>query len=143
VAVHCGDARLAEDLVQEALLRACADWRTVRRMQSPAGWVFRVAVNLAASHHRRRSAESRAYRRAAGHPPAADAPSPETAVDLRAALAALPERERQVVVLRYLLDLSTDEAGEAMRISPGAVRSLTHRAVARLRSHNMEAAHVD
>lgn len=134
VALHCGSRQLAEDVVQEALLRACVRWRTVRRLQSPFGWSFRVATNLAASHYRRRSAEERAYKRSSsGHVASAGPDDVETHQLLHSALLALPVRQRQAVVLRYLVDLTPAETAEALGLSVGAVRTLTHRAMTRLR----------
>ncbi len=52
-----GDRWLAEDLAQEALVRACERWSSVRRLDSPIGWTFRVGVNLSRSSLRRRAAE--------------------------------------------------------------------------------------
>lgn len=136
LAHHTGDRWLAEELAQDALIRACARWdRDVSAMQSPLGWTFRVGVNLARSHFRRRLAERRAMARHGAQRPS-DTPDPrsEDVVDVRAALALLPSRQREAVVMRYFLDLSAAEVGDVLGMSPGAVRVLTHRAVAVLRT---------
>ena len=59
VSYHCGDVHVAEELVQEALVRACRRWSRVSGMASPEGWAYRVAVNLATSRWRRQQAERR------------------------------------------------------------------------------------
>lgn len=46
---YCGDVHVAEELVQEALVRACRRWAHVSKLSSPEGWTYRVAVNLANS----------------------------------------------------------------------------------------------
>ncbi len=134
LAHHCGDVHLAEELVQEALVRACRRWSRVSTLQSPQGWTYRIAVNLANSTFRRRRAERRALER---HGPATDTRSdPDTADHLavREALAQLTAAQREAVILRYFLDLSTDQAAELMGSTPDAVRALTHRAVVALRA---------
>ena len=65
LALLTGDADLAEELAQETIVRVCRDWRKVSSMDAPGAWAHRVAVNLAHSHFRRRSAARRALARAA------------------------------------------------------------------------------
>lgn len=131
LAHYTGDARLAEEFAQDALIRAGDRWARVGHMRSPAGWTFRVGANLAHSHFRRRAAERRALQRHG--PPDESQPDPADALAVQRALQDLPDRQRQAVVLRYYLDLSPDEAGEVLGVSGQAVRNLTHRAIATLR----------
>lgn len=131
---YCGDVHVAEELVQEALTRACQNWRRVGSLESPEGWTYRVAVNLANSAWRRTRAERRAYRRhglAPGHHVEASTPD---RVAVRGALASLTEPQREAVVLRYYLDLSAEQAAHVLGTTPGAVRGLTHRALRHLRA---------
>lgn len=133
LAHHCGDAHLAEELAHEALIRAGDRWEKVRRLESPAGWTFRVGANLAASSFRRRGAERRANERTlAGRRTAHRDPDAGESVAIREALAALPERQRRVVILRYYLDLSAEQTGDLLGLRAGAVRMQTHRALAAL-----------
>lgn len=67
--------------------------------------------------------------------PAAHVPGPDEHPDLFAALQALPEMQRKVVVLRHWLGLSVRETAHDLRISEGTVKSHSSRAVASLRSH--------
>lgn len=67
LALHTGDLHLAEELAQEALLRACRKWSHVGRLESPGGWAYRVGVNLA-SKQVPPSTDSPARTRAAGRP---------------------------------------------------------------------------
>jgi RNA polymerase sigma factor (sigma-70 family) len=134
LSLYVGDRYLAEELAQEALLRACRQWPAVSRMDSPGGWTWRVAVNLANSHFRRRRAAARASRRlAAGEDVGRHDPDAAAAVAVRQAVAALPERQRTAVVLRYAQQLSVEETAVFMGVSSDAVRSLTKRAAASLR----------
>ena len=131
LSLHCGDVETARELTQETLVRACQHWRKVRRMDEPAAWVTRVAINLSLSHHRRRTVRRR-------HAAAAPEPSrdPADATDgwvVRAALATLPERQRTALVLRYFEDLGVVEVAELMGVSPSAVKKLTARGMEQLR----------
>lgn len=130
---YCGDVHLAEEFVQEALVRACRRWGHVTQLESPEGWTYRVAVNLANSTLRRRRIEQRVLRRdrrGAGVHWDHDATD---RVVLAAALGELTSRQREAVILRFFLDLSADQAAHLMGTSSGAIRALTHRAVERLR----------
>lgn len=61
------------------------------------------------------------------------------AVAVRRALDALPEKQRRIVVMRYVLDLSAEQTGTALGMSAGAVRMQCHRALASLHSTLAEA----
>ncbi|GAA2388089.1 SigE family RNA polymerase sigma factor [Dactylosporangium salmoneum] len=130
-----GDRGHAEDLLQTALLRAARRWRSVQ--DAPEAYVRRILVNL--SHDRRRLLFRRP--REAPLPPdpdlvrGADAGLERVAErdSVVAALAALPVRQRQVIVLRYFEDLSVDQTAELLRCTPGTVKSHASRALSRLR----------
>ena len=66
LSLYLGDRAIAEELAQEALLKACRRWERVSQLESPGGWTWRVARNLAKSHLRRRRAERRARARLGG-----------------------------------------------------------------------------
>lgn len=130
--VHTGDIAEAQDVVQEAFSRALPRWPTLREYDDPVAWVRKVAWNLATSRWRR-------VRRlvALGHPDS-DRPVPEPTPDrvaLRAALAELPERHRQAIVLHYLADLSVSEIAVMTGAAEGTVKSWLHRARAALAVH--------
>lgn len=118
----------AEDAVQEAFMRAYDRWATVQHHERPRAWVVRVALNLATSWWRR-------YRRERGSPP--DRPAPPDArpmdIDLVRLVWALPKRQRQVVALRVLADLSVADTAEALGMAEGTVKATLHRALRRLR----------
>ena len=130
----CGDRAVAEELTQEAFARAHRDWDKVRALDQPAGWVRRVALNLATSSWRRRQAERRAYGRlAAGTETATSDADVADAVAVRDAVGRLPELQRDVIVLRFYLGVSVEEVAALLGRSRTAVTSLTGRAVAALR----------
>jgi RNA polymerase sigma-70 factor (sigma-E family) len=130
---HFGDPVLAEDLAQDALVRACDRWETVGDLESPVGWAYRVGVNLGNSWFRRRAAERRARQR---HGPDAEVHRDRDVADRLAvpeALQQLTRQQREAIVLRHFLGLSTHETAEVLGSTPGAVRGLTHRASGVLR----------
>ncbi|SHN26434.1 SigE family RNA polymerase sigma factor [Cryptosporangium aurantiacum] len=124
-----GDRAEAQDLVQEAFVRAWMRWATVSRYQDPAAWVRQVAWRLAVSRWRRtRTALAFAHRQREQHAPP---PDPEH-VTLVAALATLPENQRRAVVLHHLADLSVAEIAEQEGAAVGTVKSWLHRGRAAL-----------
>ena len=133
--LYVGDVAIAEELAQEALLRACQRWERVSALESPGGWTWHVARNLATSHLRRRSAERRAATRVAAAPDRSEpTDGHDDAEEVRRAIAALPDRQKTALVLRHYLDLSVEDTARRMGITADAVRSLTKRAVADLRT---------
>ncbi len=127
-----GDRVEAEDVAQEAMLRlwrAAADWQPGGA--KPSTWLYRVTANLAVDRLRK---SGRAVGLDDGPEPEDDAPGPEDRlqragrmVALDAALARLPERQRQAVVLRHVEGLSNPEISEVLGIGVEAVESLTAR----------------
>ena len=125
------DPNEADDLLAEAFSRAWAHWRTVRTHPVPEAWIVRTALNL----HRDRWRRSRRVVIARPTDPTAVAPIDEF-VDpaLLAAIRALPERQREVVALRVLLDLSVEQTAAELDIAPGTVTTHLRRALATLRA---------
>ena len=122
---------LAEEAVQEALVRAWARSQRGEGIDSLTAWVATVAANILRSGLRRRVVERRARRRLGARAQEAGEPSEASAVarvDVGRAIRALPPRQRQVVVLRYFADLDTAEIGRALRMREGAVRAALYRA---------------
>jgi RNA polymerase sigma-70 factor (ECF subfamily) len=130
LAVALGDADLAREAADEAMLRAYARWSSVGAMDNPGGWVFRVGLNWATSWWRRTRRE-RPLPVEERHPQVA---GPDADTDAVTALAALPLAQRAVVVCRVLLELSTAETATVLGIAEGTVKSRLARALAGLRT---------
>jgi len=125
-----GSREDAADCAQEACARACADWTKLTRSGSPVPWVVRVSSNLAIDRWRR---EQRTRARDASSMVPVFDPGPER-LDLYCALDALPRRQRDVLVLRHLADLSEAAVAELLGCSVGTVKSNASRARAALRA---------
>jgi len=132
-----GDAGLAEDLAQTALANAYAYWSRLRRAEDPDRYLIRILINThRSSFRKRRLAESLSGIMSTDHTRelAAD---PTGAIDDRgaimAALAGLPARQREVIVLRYWLDLTEVQVAALLDCSVGNVKSQASRALAKLR----------
>lgn len=121
----------AADAVQEAFVQADRIWdSSLHGYADPAGWVRRVAINrlLNGERNRRRREEILATIR-----PVADDDLTTDLLDLRRAVAALPDRMRAAVCLHYLADLSVAEVAAALEVTEGTVKSNLHDARTRLR----------
>ncbi|HEX2702693.1 MAG TPA: SigE family RNA polymerase sigma factor [Solirubrobacteraceae bacterium] len=134
-----GDLAEAEDLVQECLLRVARHWPRVRGMDHSGAYARRVLVNLALDGSKRRSRRRDELASHDGVPPdgnAREVPASDAGVansELIEALAALPPRQRAVLVLRYFEDLSEVQVAVVLDCSLGTVKSTASRALARLR----------
>jgi RNA polymerase sigma-70 factor (sigma-E family) len=131
VTANVGDVQLAEDLVAEAFAKAWMAWPKVSRHPAPRAWVVRSALNAGVSWWRKRRRELPL----ADHDAAAPADM-GAGVDatLMAALRRLPTREREVVVLRVLLDLDGDTTAKVLGITTGTVGAHLSRAVTSIRA---------
>jgi RNA polymerase sigma-70 factor (sigma-E family) len=130
LSLHTGSLDVAEDLAQQTLLTVWRHWRKVRAADNPRAWAWRVALNAATSHHRRR----RLWARHGDGPVTSRPPSDEeAALVVRDAVAALPGRQRSVLVLRYFVDLSVAETASVLGVAEGTVKATAHQALERLR----------
>jgi RNA polymerase sigma-70 factor (ECF subfamily) len=130
MAIVTRDLHVAEDVTADAFARALAAWNRVSNMESPAGWTYRVALNLARRRARRAAIEQRLLRRIA--PEHAGVP-PERATEVWDAVRALPPRARTAIALRYAAELSEAEVAAAMNVAVGtasATLSAARRALA-------------
>ncbi len=137
-----GDRATAEDLLQTTLLRTFVHW--TKASQSPRAYANQVLLNLARDRGRqqvrRRTSttgdmESLVERLASDTSDQAEGPVGqlvERQTMLRA-LDSLPDRQREVVVLRFYMDMSVSETADILRIPEGTVKSTVSRAIERLR----------
>ena len=126
-----GDEQTALDAVQEAFTRAVEKRRSFRRRGPLEAWVWRIVVNQArkraAAGTRRASAPGEKLRGRGTGGPDADA-------DVRGAVAALPERQRLAVFLRYYADLDYSAIATALGIETGTVAATLNAAHRKLES---------
>lgn len=116
--------------MQEALVRAWIRSERGERLESLPAWVAAVALNQTRSGWRRAMAERRARHRMPQRA-AVQAPPSEDHLEVARALSTLPRRQREVAVLRYLLEMNTTEVAAALGIGEGTVKS----SLARARAH--------
>ena len=128
-----GSRAVAEELAQEALVRAWQRWDRVCQLDAPEAWTVRVGLNLAGSWHRRRRAEWRANRRSNAGDVVAEVDH-AGAVAVREAVSALPERQRGVIVARFFLGYDVATTAEMLGCAEGTVKATTHQAIGRLRT---------
>lgn len=126
-----GSGWVAEDIAQEAFLRAHRDWGSVGLLDSPAAWVRRVAINLATSRFRRMRTEARALVRL-GREATAVTPLAAESEMFWDEVRRLPRRQAQALALRYVDDLTTAEIAEVLSVAEGTVRALLHQGRTRL-----------
>jgi RNA polymerase sigma-70 factor (ECF subfamily) len=119
-------ASAAEDLTQDAFLRAHRDWDRVGRFEHPGAWVRRVATNLAMSRFRRLRAEARALLRIADGKRIGEM-NPE-ASEFWAEVRRLPPRQAQAVALHYVEDRSVDDIAATLEVSAASVKTHLQRA---------------
>ncbi|WIG58579.1 MAG: hypothetical protein OJF49_001325 [Ktedonobacterales bacterium] len=136
----------AEDAVQEASLRAWQAWSTLRNVDAVRPWLLQITLNVCRQWRRGLKGRQQAHMQPLPddadaeqvHPLALLDADPGTsnhtgALDLRAAINALPSDLRIVVVLRFYAGLDATEIGRVLSIPAGTVRSRLHRAFTRMR----------
>jgi RNA polymerase sigma-70 factor (ECF subfamily) len=127
VSVVLGE-REAADATAEAFVRAYERWGSVGGHPNAIGWVVTTALNYQRSRWRR----ARLVPTRSSH----DRAMPQEPLDaaIVAAVRGLPRRQREVVVLRFLCDLSTEQTASTLGIAPGTVTAHVHRAIETLRA---------
>jgi RNA polymerase sigma-70 factor (sigma-E family) len=130
------DPETAEEVVQDSFVAMHGRWRTLRDPDQGLAYLRQTVVNRSRSVLRHRGVR-------AAHPPAVvpdrpgadeDALASERRARVLEALRGLPERQREVLALRYYLDLSEADIAETLGISRGAVKSHAWRGVQALRT---------
>ena len=132
----------AEDVVQDALVKAFRNLRRFRPGGPFRAWLLRIVANESSNRRRSAGRRARLALRVAGERSSGDAaPSPENAAltsergrVIADALAQLPEADRLVIGLRWFAQLSEREMAETLDCAPGTVKSRLARAMERLRA---------
>jgi RNA polymerase sigma-70 factor (sigma-E family) len=131
-----GDPETAEEVVQDSFVALHGRWRSLREPELGLAYLRQTVVNRSRSVLRHRGVQRR-------HPPAPPGDLPGADADVLAsehrdavldALRRLPGRQREVLALRYYLDLSEAQIAETLGISRGAVKTHASRGVAALRT---------
>ena len=125
-----GDLTEAQDVAQEAYVRAWRHWRQVSGHPAPEAWLRLTASRLATDGHRRVAGLRRALTRT-GPARLEDPPSDDT-VALTAALRRIPGDQRRVLAMHYLVDLSVEDIAHELAVPTGTVKSWLSRGRAAL-----------
>lgn len=137
----CCDPYLAQDVVQEVLLRAQAHWGRIGGVARPQAYVKKMVTNEYLSWRRRRASRDVAMSMAALEQVGAMT-DPMSRYDERdamlAGIAQLPRKQRAAVVLRYYEGCSDEEIAALLGCTAGTVRSHISRAIAALRVYENE-----
>jgi RNA polymerase sigma-70 factor (sigma-E family) len=133
VTAMCGDGGLAEDVVQEVLIRVHARWDLIGPMAGRGGYVRRMLVNELTSWRRKwsRIAPVGDVPERGARPDHAGAVADRD--DLMRQLLGLPLRRRMVLAMRYLADMPDEQIAQAMGCRAFTVRAYASRALAALR----------
>jgi RNA polymerase sigma factor (sigma-70 family) len=120
-----GQRDLAEEIAQEAMVRAYERWDRIRTMESPIGYVMKIAFNRQRSWLR---AATRLLRLPASHEMVGGDTSDETSQRVMELLHSIPVTQRQALILVEWLGLTSEEAGKVLGIEATSVRGRIHRA---------------
>jgi RNA polymerase sigma-70 factor, ECF subfamily len=126
--------RFADDLLQETWLKIHEVRHTYRPSDPLLPWIYAIARHTRVDHYRKTRRREDREQQVERLPEAAAAAAPESrGIDFDAALAALPESQREVVVMLKVSDMSIEEVARATSSSVGSVKQKAHRAYEKLR----------
>jgi RNA polymerase sigma-70 factor (sigma-E family) len=129
-----GDLGVAEDAVQTAFAKAYRSWRRISRLESPAAYVRKMAVNEVLNTRRTAHARREVVRASLPDAPGPSPGDPGAHDEMWRAVSTLPPRQRAVLVLRYYEDLSEQQIADVLGCRPGTVKSQAAAALAALRT---------
>ena len=129
-----GDQQTAEDVVQDAFLALYRRWPALKDPDRALTYARSSVLNGCRMVHRAKSRRDGITLAAPEDIQSAEATAllGESSREVLAALRLLPARQREAVVLRYYLDMTEDQAAQAMGVSRGTVKSATSRGIAAL-----------
>jgi RNA polymerase sigma-70 factor (sigma-E family) len=131
-AVLCGDWQHADDLVQAALTKLYVHWNRARAADHPDAYARAVLVREFIQERRSAWVKRVSLVGRMSDSPEATADH-DTVLDLRAAVAALPARQRATLVLRFYCDLNVEQCADVLGCTPGTVKSQTARGLEAVR----------
>ena len=121
-----GNVWTAEEVAQDAFLRAHREWNRICDYDEPGAWVRRVAINLATSRLRRGVREVRALTRLAGRR-IDDWHMPESSREFWTAVRSLPRQQAAVLALHYYEDLPIADIAAILGLAEGTVKAHLHK----------------
>ena len=128
------DDQSAPDVAQEVFVRGYKGLRTFRFRAAPFTWLYRTTKNVCNEFNRVRKTEQLDDEpHDPGSVPESDVAEYESASRVRRLVAKLPERQREVVLLRVFEDMSVKETAQSMGCREGTVKALLHKAMAKLK----------
>ncbi len=119
---------VAEDLAQDALIKAHRNWTKISQYDNPGTWVRRVTINLATSSARRRASEMKAKLKMRNSASLTLTLTSAEHEPIWAAVATLPAQQRAAIALHYLEDRPVAQIAEILDCSPSTAKVHLHKA---------------
>jgi RNA polymerase sigma-70 factor (sigma-E family) len=130
----CGDWHTADDAVSTALLKLYKDWRRVSQVENLDAYLRRALVNAWLDDRRRPWRREKSVSELPHRAVPAEAGSVDERLTVLQHLAALPPRQRAVIVLRFYCEVSVEETAQILQCSQSTVKTQTARALETLRA---------
>ncbi len=127
------DDETAHEIASEAFVRLLAKWTTPDKLESPQSYLYMIATNLVRDHWRKMERERRAFTKAAAGTDPEPFADPSQDVDVRALLAALPDRLREPFLLHYYAGFGIREIALQLKRPEGTIKADLYHARAKLK----------
>ena len=127
------DDDTAHEIASEAFVRLLSKWTSPDKLDSPQSYLYMIATNLVRDHWRKMERERRAFSKAAAGSDAEPFSDPSQDVDVRALLAALPDRLREPFLLHYYGGFGVREIAAQLKKPEGTIKADLFHARARLK----------
>ena len=136
--VYLRNMELAKDALQESFLKAYRQFDSYRGESTEKTWITRIAINTCKDIRRSKWYLHRQTDVSVDSLPLCDPPPDETHLDLMSAILQLPERNREVILLKYQQGFTNREISKMLHITSMAVSKRLHRAYSDLKEHLAE-----
>ena len=138
------DPELADEITQEAFYKTLRRWKQVSKLERPDAWTMVVALNLGRDNSRRRRRhEAKAPLLVQRDPESLGDVYVEDRMFVMELLASVTERQREVLVLRYVVQLTVPEIARSLNCAEGTVKSTLHTALEKTAQFAKGTEHVD